>query len=507
MRVIIIGSGLAGLTAASYMSREGHDVVIYEQFSEIGGVTATIHQDGYSWDMGPLLLEGLAPHEKLGKILAELGIADKITIIKEDQGQILPDFKIWKPKEFQGKYWRREFLKEIFPSESEGLDRYYRYYDQIMTLMAISNRIEWAKGLEAIWLKLKIFLRFMKAKKYFDKSAAEIMDSFFNDPKLKAVYMGILADFVVKPSEFPGLGIPVSNIETAFDKRIPLKIKGGKLPVFHYIQNGCEQLVNAFAGYIKKNGGKIQPDSLVERVMIENNKAVGVKLKSGEEISADVVIASGGAHKTFFSLVGKENLPSEFVNNVQNLSHMESVLMVHIGINFDPTPHQCAALCYYYGTYDIEEAVNRCRSGDFHEGKQGFLIYIPSLHSPEMAPPGHYAMTIYTIAPFILSNGNWISRREELADKLLIEAEKIIPGLREHAKTKVIMTPLDFKFRIFVERHSFGGLAPIMNQENPIHQTPIQGLWYVGAQSESGGGVAGVVAGTRRGILKLLKDI
>ena len=43
MKVVVIGSGLAGLTAASYMCREGHDVLIYEQFSEIGGVTATIH--------------------------------------------------------------------------------------------------------------------------------------------------------------------------------------------------------------------------------------------------------------------------------------------------------------------------------------------------------------------------------------------------------------------------------------------------------------------------------
>ncbi|MFX0075784.1 MAG: phytoene desaturase family protein [Candidatus Hermodarchaeota archaeon] len=507
MKVIVIGSGLAGLTAAAYLCREGHDVTIYEQFSEIGGVTATIHKDGYSWDIGPLLLEGLAPHEKLGKIMLELGIYEKINVIQEDRGQVLPDFEIWRPKEYKGKYWRREYFKELFPSESEGLDNYYRYYDQVMTLMAINNQLEWSKGLKALWLKLKIFPKFLKVKKYMDKSAAEIMDNFFNEPKLKAVFMGILADFVVKPSEFPGLGVPVSNVETAFDKRMPIEIKGGKLPVYHYIKKGCEQLVSAFAGYVKENGGEVYTDSLVEQILIENNKAVGIKLNSGEEISADIVIASGGAHKTFFSLVGKDKLPPEFVSNVENLVHMESVLMVHIGIEFDPTPYQRAALCYYYGTYGIEEAVDRCRSGDYHEGKEGFLIYIPSLHSPEMAPPGHHAVTVYTIAPYKLSKGDWNSRKEELADKLLIEAEKIIPGLREHSTTEVIMTPLDFKSRIFVEKHSFGGLAPIMGQKNPPHQTPIENLWYIGAQSESGGGVAGVVAGTRKGILILLKGI
>lgn len=180
--------------------------------------------------------------------------------------------------------------------------------------------------------------------------------------------------------------------------------------------------------------------------------------------------------------------------------------MVHIGIDFDPTPYQRAALCYYYLTYDIEESVNRCRSGDYHEGKEGFLIYIPSLHSPEMAPEGKHAITIYTIAPHKLKNGNWKDLREELAEKLLIEAEKIILGLREHTQVKVIFTPDDFKNRINVERHSFGGTAPVLGQQNPPHRSPIRGLWYIGAYSETGGGLTGAVNGARKTIQMILND-
>ena len=506
MKACIIGSGLAGLTAAAYLVREGYQVKIYEQFPDIGGVTATIHKDGFSWDLGPLLLEGLGPHELIGRVLMELGLYNKIKIINEDRGQSFSDFELWKPENFEGPYWRREKLKQIFPDEKEGLDRYYAFYDKIMNLMAINRQIEWSKGLKSTILKLKMLPGFLKVKKMMDWSAAQVMDYFFDDPKLKAVFMGILADFVVKPSEFIGLGIPAVNVETAFDKRIPIKIKGGKLSIYHYIKGGCGQLVKALGEFIKGNGGEIHTNSLVQKINIENNQVIGITLENGDFITTNLVLASGGIQKIWLSLVGREYLPADFIKNIQNLVHMESVLMVHIGIDFDPTPYQRAALCYYYFTYHIEEAVNRCRSGDYHEGKEGFLIYIPSLHSPEMAPKGKHAVSVYTIAPHKLKEGNWNERREELADKLLMEAEKIIPGLREKSPVKIILTPDDFKARINVVRHSFGGLAPILGQQNPPHRSPIQGLWYIGAYSESSGGLTGVVNGARKTIQMILKE-
>ena len=76
-----------------------------------------------------------------------------------------------------------------------------------------------------------------------------------------------------------------------------------------------------------------------------------------------------------------------------------------------------------------------------------------------------------------------------------------------HAKIKIILTPEDFRRRSFLKHHAFGGTVPHLTTPPPPHKTPINGLWYVGAQSESGGGVAGVVAGTRKAILNLLKEI
>jgi all-trans-retinol 13,14-reductase len=505
-KVIIIGSGMAGLTAGAYLSREGFDVTIYEQFDSIGGVTATIHKDGFSWDIGPLLLEGFAPHEKLGKILKELGIDDQIEVIKEDRGIWFPDFKIWHPDEYQGPYWRRQYLKELFPEDSEGLEEYYKFYDRMLKVAYLNNLLPFTNGINTLFIKLRLLFAFLKVKKYENWSASQITDYFFSNQKLKAIYLGILADMVVKPSEFFGLGVPLFNIETAFDKRIPIKFKGRKNPVYHYVKNGCEELVNAFAKFIRNNGGILKTNSKVEKIIIEGGKATGVRLGSGEIIKADLVISSGGMFNVFYNMVGKEHLSEDFIKSIEKITLMESVFMVHIGIDFDPTPYQRAALCYYYQTYDIEGAIDVMRKGKYHEGRNGYLIYIPSMHSPEMAPSGKHSVTVYTVAPHKLKEGNWDEKRDNLADKLLIEAEKIIPGLREHTQVRIIMTPDDFLKRINVLRHSFGGTAPKLGQQNPSHKTPIKNLWYIGAYSESGGGIMGVVDGTRSAIKNLLEE-
>jgi phytoene dehydrogenase-like protein len=507
MKVVVIGSGMAGLTAAAYLVRAGHRVTVYEQFGEIGGVTATLRKDGFGWDLGPLLLEGFGPGEPAGEILAELGLTDRVRLVREDRGAVFPDFAFWKPAEYAGPYWRREHLKQLFPEEREGLDRYYRFYDQVMDLMALARRAERAAGVQALLLRGWMLLLVSRIRAMQEWNAQQLMDHFFRRPEVKAVYTAILADFVVRPSQFPALGIPAANVETAFDKRIPLQTsKAGPRPSYRYVLGGCGQLVEAMADFIQARGGEIRANAPVVQVLLEEGRAVGVALADGHREPADLVVASGGARETFFRLVGRERLPAGFAAQVEDVPLEESVLMVHLGVDFDPTPYQPAALCYYYNTYDVEGAVGRCQRGQYHEGRDGFLIYVPSLHSPDLAPPGCHAVTVYTIAPNRLREGTWAERREELAEKLLAEAERFIPGLRARAQVQVILTPEDFRRRTFQEHHSFGGCAPVMGKGGVPHRTPIRGLWFIGSQSESGGGVANVMSGARRAVQMMLKE-
>ncbi|QEE15897.1 phytoene desaturase family protein [Promethearchaeum syntrophicum] len=494
-KIIIIGAGMAGLTAGAYLTQAGYEVKIFEQFPKIGGVTATFSKEGFSWDLGPMLVQDFLRDEPAGNILVDLGIYDQVQFLQSDRGLVMPEFDLWKPKKYFGQFWRRDKLIELFPEERDSLIKYYQFRERVSDLMAISRRIDTATGIGKLLLKIRMLFLFQHVKDKKSMSAAQIMNEYFDTDAIKGVFLGLLADFVTKPSEFPALGLPIINNENAFDIRVPLQItSAGPRPSYHYILGGMEKLVHVFEEYILAHGGKIYVNSPVERLLIQKNRVQGIRLRNGNEITADAIFASGGAKEFFFNNVGKDRLPPAYVDKIIDIPLMESVHMIHLGIDLDPRKFQRAALCYYIGTNDVEGAVIRCRQGVYHEGKDGFLIYVPSLHSPEMAPEGKFAMTIYTIAPNKLDHGTWNERRDEFSEKLLIEAEKVIPNLREHILVKEIMTPADFRIRTHQSHHAFGGRAPIMGKSGAPHKTPIKGLWFIGSQSDkTAGGLPGTM--------------
>ncbi len=453
----------------------------------------------------PLLLEGFAPGDKGRVILEELGISDQVPGVHEDRGLSMPEFTLWPPDNYEGPYWRREKLKQFFPEEAQALDDYYQFYDQMMGLMSLGRKAESARGLSALILKLRMLHAFQPVKHMVKWTGAQVMDYYFKSPVLKTLFLGIVADFVTAPSEFPGLGVPSLHLETAFDKRIPT-YPGTRSAqtAYVYLLNGCGSMVDAVLNVIYHHGGRVITGTPVKRIVIENGRAAGVQLSDGRIEPADRVLASGGMKELFYDLIGKEMIPPELIAQIESNRLMESVLMVQLGIDFDPSKYQPKALCYYYKTQDLEGSVQRIRLGDYHEGKEGFLIYIPSMHSPSMAPKGKHAVTIYTVAPDTLAKGNWSKRKEELADMLVACAEEHIPGLKAHTKTRLILTPEDYRNRTHLKHHSFGGIPPVMGNKPPAHKTPIKNLWFIGAQSESTGGVLNVMVGAQKVTKRIL---
>jgi len=493
MKAVIIGSGIAGLTAGATLTKEGFDVTVFEQYHRPGGVTATIEKDGYKWDLGQLMLEGFGKDEPIGQILLELGIYDQVSSKIDQRGYVFPDYEIRTPDVYGGPKWRMDFLKTQFPAEAKGLDKYWKDYLRFTKLMTFGRKAEKSSGAAKTSLMMQLYWTLLPLLPKAKWSANRLMSHYFKSEKLKMVFTSILADFFTPPSDFLGLGIFALNSELSFDKRIPKSLGANTDQIYLYsMLGGIKNLTQPMISLIESEGGKIFVESPVEKIVVENNKVIGVQV-GGEFHPADVVLASGDARQIFFKLIGKENLTAEYAKLVESQTLMDSIFMVHLGIDIDPSPYVHGPVTYYYGTYDLERGIKDAQSGVYHEGRDGFVVHIPTLHSPGMAPEGHHALTVYTICPDTLNEGTWDNRREELADKLVAYAEKYIPGLSEHTLTREIITPADFRKLTHTEHHAFGGLAPVMGRPNIKHQTPIEGLWFIGQQSESGGGVFNVL--------------
>ncbi len=507
-KAVVIGAGLAGLTCAAYLAKEGCSVEVYEQSEVVGGVTRTISEGGFSWDIGPLVVEAFAPKEGGRVVLEELGCSGRVEVVPGDRSVSFPDFRVFRPPIYSGPYWRKERLKEIFPNEAAGIDRFYGVLDRVTDLVALDRKSSVTDGPGSLLLKLAMLAKFLPIKKYEKWSAEQLMGHFFTDKKIIAFFAAILADLVVKPSEFIGLGIPYFNMECFSDSRITGGSVLGLAPRISssFIKGGIKNLSGPIAERVKEMGGIVFVRSPVKKIVTEGEIVRGVELADGRVATADLVLVSGGARECFFSLIGRDRLPAEFVAKIDDIPLMESVFMVQLGLTADPIRHQDRPLIYYYKTYDIEGAVEEIREGHYHEGKDGFLIFINSMHSDDMAPKGMHSVTIYTVAPNKLPGG-WGARRAEMAEKLLVHAERVIPGLRRNTKVMVTLTPDDFKRIAHTpQHHSFGGFCPIMGKTGAPHKTPYRGLWFIGSQSESGAGVTTQLLSARKVVKKIKKE-
>ena len=92
------------------------------------------------------------------------------------------------------------------------------------------------------------------------------------------------------------------------------------------------------ASVIRENGGRLHTSPPVRQVLLEGDRVRGVELADGERKEADLILVSGAAREGFFKLVGREAMPADFAAKVDDMPLMESVFMVHLGVDMDPSP-------------------------------------------------------------------------------------------------------------------------------------------------------------------------
>ena len=279
------------------------------------------------------------------------------------------------------------------------------------------------------------------------------------------------------------------------------------------VKGGMGALSQALADAIRSYGGEIRTGAAVTQIMLENGRARGVALQSGEQVSAAVVLSSANPRRTFFEMVGAQNLPLSFVREVKNIRYRGGLARINLALSGLPAftslsglPGSsevsaqlgghiliCPSLDY------LEQASDDAKYGQFSR-RPMLDIMIPTLSDDTLAPPGQHLIHINVqYAPYHLQGENWDVQREALAERVLSLLEEYAPGTRQLILHQQVLTPLDLEREYgLVEGCIFHGQMA-MDQlliMRPVagfgqYSTPVENLFLCGAGSHPGGGVTG----------------
>jgi phytoene dehydrogenase-like protein len=271
-----------------------------------------------------------------------------------------------------------------------------------------------------------------------------------------------------------------------------------------FIKGGIGQLAAALASAARQHGAEIHTGAEVAQIKLEDGKATGVVLNSGEEISARAVISNADPRRTFFDLAGAPNLGPTFVRRVRNIRFRGNTAKVNLALSDLPSFKTkdaylsghiivCPNLEYLEHAYD--DAKYGCYS------QKPFLdIVIPTVLDSSLAPAEKHVMSItMQYAPYKLREGNWDASREKLGDHIVSTLAEYAPNIKDLILHRQVITPLDWERDYALTEgcifHGQMGLDQLLFMR-PVpgygqYRTPIENLYLCGAGTHPGGGVTG----------------
>lgn len=433
---IVIGAGLGGLSCAAHLAKEGLTVAVIEQFYNIGGFCQSYKRKGFTLDASVHAIFGAGSMLKIIKELGEsvelMPVHDKVVFPKHELlVDTLPQM--------------RADLKVMFPHEADNIDRYY--IDLVKTVEDLLLRFRTDDS-----QKKDLSVQFGSFYKFFGKTTWDVIDSYFKDPELKAVIYSTQTGFM------PERAWLFSAYHIYMERNF-----------YHdtsHVRISTQEIPNALANAIVKNGGEIHLKTLVKEIIVEGNRAVGVKLADGRIIKANMgVISDADAKLTFEKMVGLDKIDKKTVHAVTKWITTPSFMVVNLCLDIDIAERGYDGTNLgYYRSYNVCEMYNAMRKGELHDD---FWVGIsfPTILDPTRAPEGKSIM--FLLIPISYGNNNnwglgqtysfdgfqahgekgetYFQRKDKLAKKIIERVEELIPDLAPHVVYTDVITPVSFE--------------------------------------------------------------
>jgi len=511
---IVIGGGHNGLAAGAYLARDGLRTVVLEARHKVGGAAATdapwVEAPGFKVTTYSYVVS-LMPR----RIIDELRL-ERHGYKVYPMGPSYYAFPDGRSLIITGTDARRdhESMARFSRKDAEAYAGWRRWLAELAAIMEplllttpprLGSRQpgDLLEQLKLAWRMRGLDVpRVGELTRLMTMSAWDLLDDWFESPQIKGAMAvdGIIGTWAGPAS--PGTAYVLMHHEIG-DAGLGLSSWG-------YPRGGMGAVSDALRSSAEEFGAEVRTNAPVERILQRDGRVRGVVLEGGEELEAGLVVAATHPRKTFLEQLGREELPGDFVGDIERWNSRSGVVKINLALaelpDFaaDPGPgeHLGGAIELAHSIDYIEEAFQDARRGvaarrPFSDG------VIPTVFDRTLCPEGYHMMSLFT--QWVPHEWSGEPRRDELeayADRVIDGYAELAPNFKGAILHRQVLGPYDMEQELgLVGGNIFHGelTADQLFHMRPApgyadYRTPIRGLYQASSATHAGGGVCAIPA-------------
>ena len=508
---VIIGGGHNGLVCSFYLAKAGLKVKVLERRNIVGGaaVTEEFHP-GFRNSTASYTVSLLNPEVIKDMRLKENGLE----IVKRPISNFLPidDNNFLK---VGGSIEKTQMQFRKFSNhDAEILPEYYRRIENVADVLRdLTTKTPLNLKGGYINIAKTIFDLAPIARKtnelqedlfnLFTKSAKDFLDGWFENDHIKACFGfdSIVGNYA--SPETPGSAyVLLHHVFGEVD---------GEKGAWGHALGGMGSITKIMETVCEENGVDISTKTSVSKVLIENNKAIGVKIDDGSVIHSDKVISNLNPKLLFSKLVNNEDVDKDYLRKILNYKCGSGTFRMNVALSELPD-FNCLSgkdVCEHHKSGIIIAPSLTYMDKAFTDAKQyGWSknpiveMLIPSTVDSSLAPKGKHVASLFCqqFAPTLPDNRSWHDEKDNAANTIIETVNRFAPNFKDSILGMSILSPLDLEEKLglvggdimhgVMSLDQMWAARPVFNYGD--YKTPVKDLFICGSGTHPGGGVTGL---------------
>ncbi len=476
---IVIGSGFGGLAAAIRLGARGYQVTVCEKLDAPGGRAYVYEQDGFTFDAGPTIVTAPFLLEELWELCGKK-MSDDI-----DLRELTPFYRIRFDDGTHFDYsGDDEAMKaEIAKFSPDDIPGYERFLKASADLYGVGFDQLLSVSFHSVGKMISVLPDLIRTQFY--RSVHGLVARYIKHPKLRMV-------FSFHPLLVGGNPFTTTAVYALIAQ---LERRHG----VHFAMGGTGSLVKAMVELIESQGGQIRYNAPVREILVDGRRAVGVELEDGERLHANVIVSNADSAATYKHLVPAEHRRRWTDRKLGRSKYSMSLFVWYFGTDrsYPDVPHHMIMLSKRYKALLSDIFDRKVLADDF-----SLYLHRPTATDASLAPPGCDTFYVLSPVPNLDGDTDWSEAGERYRAAIAsMLSDTVLPDLEQHVATSRLLTPIDFRERLFSVKGAAFGLQPILMQTawfRPHNRSEeLEGLYLVGAGTHPGAGMPGVISSAK----------